>query len=61
MSKPKEKVAAILKYRGNRDKLIHWLSELPKKSHVRELTDVLEKVRDGKYILWTFEGGVRIL
>jgi hypothetical protein len=61
MKEPKEKVASIVRYKGNRDKLIHWLSSLPLKDSVYELKKLLENVREGHIILWTAEHGVRIL
>ena len=56
-----EKVASIIKYRGNRDKFIHWLSELPKRPHPYEISKVLESLHEGIYILWTEKDGLKIL
>lgn len=56
-----EKVASIVRYKGNRDKLIHWLSSLPLKDSVYELRKLLDNIKDGNYILWTIETGVRIV
>lgn len=55
------KVASIIKYRGDREKAIHWMLNLPVRYNNYELTTILDSVEKGKYLLWTEDNGIRIV
>lgn len=56
-----EKVASIIKYKNDREKAIHWMATLPKRYNPYELKVLLDDVRKGDFLLWTEEGGIKIL
>ena len=57
----KVKAASIMKYKGIRDDVIIWMSHLPRIPKPYEVKVTFDELRRNNYLLWTEEGGIRIL
>jgi hypothetical protein len=56
-----QKVASIIRYRGDRDQAILWMSKLPKVPKPYEVKVIFDGLRKSNYLIWTEDGGIRIV
>lgn len=50
-----------MKYKGIRDDVIIWMSKLPRIPKPYEIKVTFDDLRRNNYLLWTEEGGIKIL
>jgi|GEM_PF-4177874 len=56
------RIASIKKYKGEREKFIHWLVTLPTSRVTNyEKKIVMGEVKKNNYVLWTATSGLKIL
>lgn len=50
-----------MRYRGDRDQAIIWMSKLPRIPKAYEVKVTFDNLRKGNYLFWTETGGMRII